>query len=166
MGGAFADTDGPGTNFTSATCGSWEAGVYDYKVLSFSFLSLSFSFALLCRSNLPPPFRAIVNNATFGLVHHDDTIVASWAYNPDTRYMVSFDDTFPVVKKAEYINAQRMGGAMWWELSADKPMNVTDSLARTIADVFETCGGLEQCPNVLEFPYSKYQNLREGMPGQ
>lgn len=53
-----------------------------------------------------------------------------------------------------------------WETSGDHPLNDTRSLIRTVTDELKTCGGLEQSLNVLEYPYSKYANLRKGMPGQ
>jgi chitinase len=54
---------------------------------------------------------------------------------------------------------------MWWELSGDAPYNSSGSLIRTVVDSFQTCGGLEQALNVLDYPCSKYANLRRGMPG-
>ncbi|KAK4613056.1 Endochitinase B1 [Fulvia fulva] len=137
-GRSFANTSGPGTNFTAATDGSWENGAWDYKVLP-------------------------LNGSLVSPVYHDDKIVASWCYNNATRYMVSYDDPAIAKTKAQYINAHKLGGAMWWETSGDRPLNDSRSLIRTVKEEFDQCGGLEQCENWLQFPQSKYENLRAGM---
>ncbi|CAK1359083.1 unnamed protein product [Cercospora beticola] len=139
-GRSFANTTGPGKNFTKATDGSWEAGVWDYK--------------------------ALAGNSSFGEVYTDDRIVASWAYDERDCYMVSFDTPEIAKRKAEYIKSLCLGGAMWWELSGDAPINGTSSLIGAVDGVFEGYGGLQQERNVLEYPMSKYKNLREGMRGE
>lgn len=52
-GRSFADTNGPGTKFGNTTDGSWEAGVWDYKVR----FSLSVSLHLLWDDLLPGSWR-------------------------------------------------------------------------------------------------------------
>ncbi|EME40351.1 glycoside hydrolase family 18 protein [Dothistroma septosporum NZE10] len=138
-GRSFANTAGPGTKFTNATDGSWEPGVWDYKVLP-------------------------LNGTLVSPVYHDDTIIASWCYSNRTRYMVSYDDPTVAKMKAQYINTHQLGGAMWWETSGDHPLNDSRSLIRTVVDEFKQCGQIEQCDNWLDYRFSKYCNMREGMP--
>lgn len=156
-GRSFAKTSGPGQTFTKATDGSWENGVWDYKVLPLtlqhqhgnnSFNSSSSSWTT------PTP------------VYHDETIMASWSYSNVSRYMVTYDTPRVATAKAQYIHELGMGGAMWWELSGDRPLNDSRSLLRAVTQEFATCGGLEQVENVLEYPQSRYKNLRQGMVGQ
>ena len=61
-------------------------------------------------------------------------------------------------KKAEWIKQQGLGGGMWWESSADKTGG--ESLIGTTVNVL---GALEKSPNCLEYPESKYENLRKGL---
>ncbi|CAK3989710.1 glycoside hydrolase family 18 [Lecanosticta acicola] len=141
-GRSFAQTAGPGGNFTNATDGSWEPGVWDYKALPH-----------------------INGSRAFRTYHDDEGIVASWAYDDLTRYMVSYDTPRVARQKAAYIASLGLGGAMWWETSGDK--KGSESLISTVKGEFEGCGeGVEWRENVLEFPLSRYGNLREGMPGE
>lgn len=139
-GRAFANTTGPGQKFDNATDGSWENAIWDYK--------------------------ALAGNSSFGEIHHDEQIGASWSFNQSNGYMVSYDTPDIAQQKASYIDQLGLGGAMWWEISADTPVNGSTSLIRTVTDHLRTCGGLEMCGNVLDYPKSKYRNLRAGMPGQ
>lgn len=139
-GRAFADTDGPGTNFTPATTGSFgAAGVWDYKVLPLN--------------NTPE-------------AHDNEKIIAAWCYGENSRLMVSYDTPCTARLKAKYIEERALGGSMWWETSQDLPLNNTKSLIRTIGEQFAQAGGYAQSQNVLNYPFSKYVNLRAGMPGQ
>lgn len=140
-GRAFAKTKGPGTKFVNATDGSWEPAVWDYKALPH------------------------INGSTGFKTYHDDAVIASWAYNNATGYMVSYDDPSVVARKADWLHQRGLGGAMWWETSGDK--NGSESLIRTVRGRFEACGvGIEERENCLVYPESRYGNLREGMPGQ
>ncbi len=47
-----------------------------------------------------------------------------------------------------------LGGAMWWESSADR----RPGLIAAVAEAFG--GGLEKSTNLLEFPVSKFDNAR------
>jgi len=55
---------------------------------------------------------------------------------------------------------------MWWETSGDKPTNTPESLIKLVAQGLGGYGGknLMQESNTLDYPQSKYDNLRQGMP--
>ena len=91
-GRAFASTDGPGQPFSGGGEGSWEQGIWDYKVLP-------------------------QNEAT---EMYNDEAGASWSFDSGKRLMVSYDSKEMVGKKVDYIKNEGLGGAMWWESSADK----------------------------------------------
>lgn len=91
-GRAFAGTDGPGTPFQGTGEGSWESGVWDFKAL---------------------PLEGAREEV-------DTRVGASWCYDAGKRVMVSYDNKAMALRKVEYIKAEGLGGAMWWESSADK----------------------------------------------
>jgi len=137
-GRAFAGTDGPGHGYSGTGEGSWEAGVWDYKAL-------------------PRPGSVI---------EHDTQAIASWTYNPHTKTMITYDTPQTAAAKVEYIKHRGLGGAMWWESSGDKMGE--ESLINLVV---QGLGGFEgrhmqRRDNLLEYPHSKYENLRKGMPGE
>ncbi|KAK5075190.1 Chitinase 4 [Lithohypha guttulata] len=132
-GRAFASTRGPGTSFNGVGQGSWENGVWDYKAL-------------------PKPGSRVYN---------DPSIVASWSYDPDTQIMISYDTPEIVHKKADLIRQYNLGGGMWWESSADKPFG-QGSLIEAFVHISGGHRLLEQQQNCLEYPNSKYDNIRDG----
>lgn len=137
-GRAFTNTDGPGTAFSGVGEGSWENGVWDYKAL-------------------PRP------GAT---EYVDPSIGASWSYDPVTRTMVSYDNVRMSETKATFIRHHGLAGGMWWETSADKGGKTANKADGSLIGTFvEGIGGpaaLDQTPNALEYPESKYDNLRAG----
>ncbi|TKX25023.1 endochitinase B1 [Elsinoe australis] len=137
-GRAFAGTDGPGCGYSGVGEGSWEKGVWDYKAL-------------------PLPGSE---------VHHDTNALASWCYNPQTKTMVTYDDPQNAVAKVDYIKSRHLGGAMWWESSGDK--TGSDSLINLTVQGLGGYEGkhMERTENCLDYPQSKYDNLRKGMPGE
>ncbi|KAF1947169.1 endochitinase 1 precursor [Clathrospora elynae] len=133
-GRAFANTDGPGTPFSGSGQGTWEAGVYDYKAL-------------------PQPGAAVVLDMDVG---------ASYSYDASQRFMVSYDTPEVIALKSAMITERGLGGGMWWESSGDKVG--ADGLISTFVKNVGGVGALDQSANLLSFPASKYDNLRDGFP--
>ncbi|KAI1117892.1 glycoside hydrolase superfamily [Nemania sp. NC0429] len=133
-GRAFQATDGPGLPYSGVGEGTWESGVHDYKKL---------------------PLEGAEER-------EDRDAGATYCYHPATRTMVTYDTVPMARRKAEYIKERGLGGAMWWESSADK--DGEHSLIANVVDVLGGPGGLDKTGNCLEYPGSKYENLRAGFP--
>lgn len=130
-GRSFTNTRGPGEVFSGVGEGSWEAGVWDYKVL-------------------PPPGAE---------VFFDEEAVASWSFDEGSRTMVSYDSPEVTGRKLRYIEELGLGGAMWWEVNGDQ-VETGGSLVKMAVKGME---GMDRSGNVLEFPESRFENLRGGM---
>jgi chitinase len=102
-GRSFTNTDGPGKPFQGVGQGTWEAGVYDYKVL-------------------PLQGSQVTENMD---------LVASWSYDAGKREVVSYDTPNVIAKKAQIIQQRGLGGGMWWESSSDR--KGADSLISTVS---------------------------------
>ena len=105
-GRAFANTDGPGNPFSGTGEGSWEQGVWDFK-------ALPKDGAMECM---------------------DEDVGASWSYDEGRRVMVSYDTKEISKRKVDFIKNRGLGGAMWWESSADRQGN--ESLISTVCVIF------------------------------
>ncbi|EFE35817.1 class V chitinase, putative [Trichophyton benhamiae CBS 112371] len=135
-GRAFEQTDGPGKPFQGVGEGSWENGIWDYHAL--------------------PKDGAEEYN--------DENLGASWSYSGSERKMISYDTPLITRKKVDYIRGVGLGGAMWWELSGDHPVDHERSLIKTVVEGFGGTGALEMRENNLNYPTSEYDNLRSGFP--
>ncbi|KAJ6441065.1 Glutamyl-tRNA(Gln) amidotransferase subunit B, mitochondrial [Purpureocillium lavendulum] len=133
-GRAFENTDGIGKPYQGVGPGTWEGGVYDYKKL---------------------PLEGAQDQ-------YDDTAAASYCYNAQNRTLVSYDTPQMTRVKADYIKNKGLGGAMWWESSADKEAG--DSLIGTAVQCLGGPGGLLKQNNCIKYPNTKYDNLRDGFP--
>ncbi|WVQ81839.1 hypothetical protein IAT38_003966 [Cryptococcus sp. DSM 104549] len=131
-GRAFAGTDGIGAPYSGTGEGSWEAGMWDYKAL-------------------PQPGAQVINDHRLG---------ASYSYDPQKRLLITYDTPEIAQQKTHYIGQGGLGGAMWWELDADKEEASGQSLVRIVRDGL---GQLEWRENELDYPGSKYANLRNHM---
>ncbi|KAI8096252.1 chitinase, partial [Halteromyces radiatus] len=131
-GRAFSNTSGPGAAFQGVPEGSWEKGQYDYKAL-------------------PRPGAQEFN---------DPNRCMSWSYDPQQREFVTYDSPVIVQAKCDYIKQAQLGGAMFWELSADHPRDHPRSLVQT---VYQNLGHLDSMPNHLDYPASQYANMRASM---
>ncbi|KUJ14754.1 glycoside hydrolase family 18 protein [Mollisia scopiformis] len=88
---------------------------------------------------------------------YDGEARASYSYDAAKRHLVSYDTCQMAREKAEWIKRNRLGGGMWWESSADKQGG--ESLIGNVVSVF---GELERKKNCIEYPHSKFENLRKG----
>lgn len=147
-GRAFANTDGPGAPFSGVGEGTWEQGVYDYKVL--------------------PQDGAKETNETL----ENGGCGASWSYDSGKRMMISYDTTDMSKVKAQYVKDQGLGGGMWWETSADKGGKEADpgqgSLIGTFVEAVAGSNGdgLLKSQNSLDYPESQYDNLKAQFPDE
>ena len=128
-GRAFESTDGLGKPFSGVGEGTWESGVYDFKVL---------------------PLAGAEER-------YDHEAGATYSYDAAKRQLITYDTVEMARKKSEWIKAEGLGGAMWWESSADRTGDQS-----LIGNVVGALGTMECSQNCLEYPESKYENLRKG----
>ncbi|KAI4260945.1 MAG: hypothetical protein LQ352_000100 [Teloschistes flavicans] len=93
--------------------------------------------------------------------HVDKKVGASWSYDAGAKTMVTYDNKEMAGQKTQYIKDKHLGGAMFWESSGDKKGN--DSL---IGTVVHGLGSMDKTNNKLDYPSSKYNNIKAGMPGK
>lgn len=95
----------------------------------------------------------------------DEESGATYCYDSAKRVLVTYDTVDMARKKAAWIKREGLGGAMWWESSADAAEEA--SIIGNVVDVLGGSGqGMERKENCLEYPESKYENLRKGFPGE
>ncbi|KAI5365202.1 putative glycoside hydrolase family 18, catalytic domain, glycosyl hydrolase family 18 (GH18) active [Septoria linicola] len=92
--------------------------------------------------------------------YYDPVIGASWSYDASTKVMVSYDTPALAQQKVQYIIDKNLGGAMWWEANGDNNSTAGRGLVKLTTDGLKTLDGVQ---NVLDYPNSKYDNIRNGM---
>ncbi|PPQ84685.1 hypothetical protein CVT25_014216 [Psilocybe cyanescens] len=91
-------------------------------------------------------------------VFENTTDISSYSYNAATQELVSYDTPNIIKLKVQYLNSKGMGGSMFWELSTDKVG--ADSLVGVSASGL---GALDQTQNHINYPNSKWDNIRNNM---
>jgi len=84
--------------------------------------------------------------------------------------MVSYDSPEAVTDKIKYIKDSKLGGAMWWELSADRPRN-SSSGESSVGLAYKSLQGengraMETVDNCLYYPSSQYDDVRVVVPNR
>ncbi|KAG8848449.1 hypothetical protein FRB96_001235 [Tulasnella sp. 330] len=101
-------------------------------------------------------------NMTHAIISENMTSVASWAYDSKIQMLASYDTPAIAALKGEWIVQQKLAGAMYWEISSDRTTAET-SLVAQYAAAFQKAGGLASSCNHVNYPKSKYDNIRLGM---
>ena len=133
-GRAFENTDGLGKPYNGVGQGTWEQGVYDYKKL---------------------PLEGSCEE-------EDEGAGATYSVDKGARRIVSYDTPSMAMKKARFIRESGLGGGMWWESSGDKEGE--DSLISTVVKGLGGGHALMKRENCLDYPETKYDNLKKGFP--
>ncbi len=88
--------------------GTWEAGLFDWKDLAANHLGKK-----------PRHWNAATKTP--------------WLFDPKTGVFITYDDPESMKARADYILEKKLGGAMFWELSADdSKQSLLDVLHRTL----------------------------------
>ena len=133
-GRSFDQTTGLGKPFNGIGQGSWEAGVWDFKVL-------------------PQSGATEVYDSAAG---------ASYSWDSTNQIIVSYDNIHSIQQKTNYIVNKGLGGGMFWEASGDR--TGSGSLMQTAWNAFNAAGGIAQSQNTLSYPSSQYANIVAGCP--
>ncbi|KAI0009748.1 glycoside hydrolase superfamily [Xylariaceae sp. FL0662B] len=102
--------------------------------------------------DLPRPGAAVL---------YDEAAKATYSYDNSTRELISYDDVRSTRFKSRYVVDRHLGGAFFWEASGDKAG--ARSLVGTMS---EGLRWLDETPNNLRYPTSRYRNIRLGIPGE
>lgn len=90
-GRGFSSCNGILQPFSGGGQGSWEPGVYDYKVL---------------------PLQG-------ALVLWEKASEQSLSYDPNQKQLITYDTTTSLSYKLQYVDQFKLGGVMFWEVSGD-----------------------------------------------
>ncbi|KAI8647976.1 Chitinase [Fusarium keratoplasticum] len=88
----------------------------------------------------------------------DPAARAHYSYNAATGEFISFDPPEAVQQKVAYLQQLGLGGAMFWEASADK-----SGSASLLETSFQSLEVLDNTDNWLHYPNSRYRNIASGM---
>jgi chitinase len=121
-----------GQKFNGSGEGTFEPGTLDYKVL--------------------PQEGA--------KVYHSTEVLASWSWDPIKKQVVSFDTPKVARWKTDFLKAEGLGGAWWWESSGDRAIGDDKSLVSTVVKNLGGAKNFRQSKNNLYYPKSKFYNIR------
>ncbi len=108
--GCAAADDGQYQRCAGAAKGTWEDGVLDYRDIAANFL----------------PRAGFVRR-------FNDAAKVPFLFAAASGQFISYEDPESLGHKAAFLKAKGLGGAMWWELSADPAGRLLGALARDLA---------------------------------
>lgn len=123
------------SGFNGVGRGTWELGVYDYKIL-------------------PLPGSQVVI---------DSELAGASCYDPQQKELVTYDNVQTLQIKMDWVSSKRLGGLMMWELSGDRGVEDNASLIAATKRWADSSGGLESSVNHVYFPSSIFDNVRQGL---
>jgi chitinase len=132
-GRSFTGTKGLGQPFSGVGGGSWENGVWDYKVL-------------------PQAGATEMTDSESG---------ATYSWDEANQILISYDTADMVKTKIAYSLSKQLGGSMFWEASSDR--NDSGSLIATSWNGLSAAGAMDSTQNTLSYPASQYDNIKNGM---
>lgn len=132
-GRSFEATDGIGKPYSGIGTGSWEAGVWDYKVLP----------------------RAGATET------YDDVSGAVYSYDSSSKELISYDNVDMVKRKVTYLQGKGLGGSMFWEASGDRTGD--GSLIAAAYEAQGGAAALDGEQNLLSYPDSQYLNIKNNL---
>ncbi|KXJ88550.1 family 18 glycosyl hydrolase [Microdochium bolleyi] len=131
-GRGFEGTSGLGKPATGTGQGTWEAGVYDYKVL-------------------PLPGSKEQYDSVSGASYSEDTT---------NKRIISYDTIESVTKKLGFLSTKGLGGTMFWEASGDR--TDSKSIIAACFNGQGGMSAIDKTQNLLKYPESVYDNVRNG----
>ncbi|XXG94683.1 hypothetical protein Hte_000940 [Hypoxylon texense] len=92
---------------------------------------------------------------------YDDVAKATYSYDASTKELISYDNVRSTTYKSQYLKWRNLGGAFFWEARGDKAggQGLVNTMSKSLT-------WLDDTPNNLHYPTSKYHNVRLGMPGE
>ncbi|KAI2472871.1 glycoside hydrolase family 18 protein [Annulohypoxylon bovei var. microspora] len=132
-GRSFEATTGIGQPYSGIGTGSWEAGVWDYKVLPRSGASEIY----------------------------DSAAGATYSYDSSSQELISYDNVDMVNMKIQYLQSKGLGGTMFWEASGDR--TDSGSLIAAAFNTQGVSSTLDSTENLLSYPNSQYDNIKANL---
>jgi chitinase len=132
-GRAFENTGGLGQSYSGVGEGSWEPGIWDYKVL--------------------PQAGAVET--------YDEESGGLYSYDSAKKKLITYDNVASTEKKLAYLSEKGLGGTMFWEASGDR--TDSGSLITTAFNGQGGSGSLDSSQNLLSYPNSIYDNIKAGL---
>ena len=80
-------------------------------------------------------YRTIAENSLEenGYIRYwDDSALAPWLWNPDTKTFISYEDELSIQHKIDYVKEKGLSGVMFWEYSDDYESRLLDALHSAI----------------------------------
>ncbi|KAJ9099282.1 hypothetical protein QFC21_004163 [Naganishia friedmannii] len=107
------------------------------------------------------PYRELQTGG--GQVVEDSQMGSSYLLNPHSKDLITYDSPNIAIAKAQYINRNQLGGAMFWSLELDRRPGEDQQMPAVIPLMSSQMeGSLLYSENELQYPFSKYDNLRSG----